>query len=254
LMSDPPGELVWLDGRPLTAPGPDGSPQQQRTNFRAGGIAPGRHVIEIKGNPLLQEVRYEFEVVPHTAPPIMLSLPRRDPGSVPVAEVDSALSPSATARLDPPVRRERRPSGTKRAGEEDFGLPVAERPRQAPSTVSPPPPPPPPPPVEKPRPERAVEPEDDFAMPVGEARRRRVNAASNAAPGECFMTLNTKPWSQVLVDGLDIGKTTPLADYKVACGPHQLTFRRKDLGIEQRFNVRVVEGEPFKRVFTLRDE
>jgi hypothetical protein len=59
LTSDPPGVLVWLDGRPLT--GRDGSGPQARTNFRVDQIAPGRHLLEIKGDPRFAEWRSYFD-------------------------------------------------------------------------------------------------------------------------------------------------------------------------------------------------
>jgi hypothetical protein len=59
LTSDPPGALVWLDGRPLT--GRYGSGPQARTNFRVDRIAPGRHLLEIKGDPRFVEWRSYFD-------------------------------------------------------------------------------------------------------------------------------------------------------------------------------------------------
>jgi hypothetical protein len=43
LTSEPPGGLVWLDGKPVMGWG-----EQARTNFRASRIAPGHHVAEIR--------------------------------------------------------------------------------------------------------------------------------------------------------------------------------------------------------------
>jgi len=57
LTSQPPGGLIWLDGKPLMA-GQNG--QQAVTNFRASGIEPGGHVVEIRGNPLFQVWRQEM--------------------------------------------------------------------------------------------------------------------------------------------------------------------------------------------------
>jgi hypothetical protein len=46
LTSEPPGQLVWVDGVPF----PGGMREQARTDFRAFRIAPGHHVIEIRGD------------------------------------------------------------------------------------------------------------------------------------------------------------------------------------------------------------
>ena len=45
ITSEPAGVPVWLDGEPLRG---DSGPA--RTDFRAGGIAPGRHLLELKHN------------------------------------------------------------------------------------------------------------------------------------------------------------------------------------------------------------
>ena len=45
LTSEPPGGLVWLDGAPIKG----AAGQQARTDFRAFRIAPGHHLLEIKG-------------------------------------------------------------------------------------------------------------------------------------------------------------------------------------------------------------
>src|SRR5204863_4936422 len=58
LVSEPPGGLVWLDGAPFTSG--DENAQQARTNFKAYRVAPGRHVIEIKGDPRFAEWKQEF--------------------------------------------------------------------------------------------------------------------------------------------------------------------------------------------------
>jgi hypothetical protein len=45
LTSEPPGQPVWLDGTPVMT----AESWQTRTNFRASRIAPGHHVLEIRG-------------------------------------------------------------------------------------------------------------------------------------------------------------------------------------------------------------
>jgi hypothetical protein len=67
LTSDPPGALAWLDGKPLGT-----AEWQTRTNFRASGIAPGRHLLELRGGWFgdapreFKHWRLEFEVEPGT--------------------------------------------------------------------------------------------------------------------------------------------------------------------------------------------
>jgi len=59
LVSDPPGELLWLDGLPMR--GARG--WQARTSMRATGISPGPHVLEIRGG-RFKDWRLEFDVEP----------------------------------------------------------------------------------------------------------------------------------------------------------------------------------------------
>jgi hypothetical protein len=58
LTSDPPMQLVWLDGQPFT--GGDLTGPQARTDLRASRVPPGRHVLEIKGDTRFAPWRHEF--------------------------------------------------------------------------------------------------------------------------------------------------------------------------------------------------
>jgi eukaryotic-like serine/threonine-protein kinase len=57
LTSEPSGGLVWLDDKPLVA---DDRGKQATTRFHASRIAPGPHMVEIRGNPQLRDWRQEF--------------------------------------------------------------------------------------------------------------------------------------------------------------------------------------------------
>ncbi len=57
LTSTPPNLLVWLDGQPLFL---DQDGEQATTNLRATRIAPGPHVLELKGNPGYQSWAQEL--------------------------------------------------------------------------------------------------------------------------------------------------------------------------------------------------
>jgi len=77
LTSDPPGQPVWLDGLPFRTE----SGAQARTDFRAIRIAPGRHVIEIRGE-RFQPWHFELEVSPGALSKIhAVLLDRRQPPS-----------------------------------------------------------------------------------------------------------------------------------------------------------------------------
>jgi hypothetical protein len=58
LTSEPPQQLVWLDGEPFTGIDPSGP--QARTDLRASRVPPGGHVLEIKGNAAFAPWRHEF--------------------------------------------------------------------------------------------------------------------------------------------------------------------------------------------------
>ena len=57
LTSQPPGGLVWLDGQAFAV---NETGKQATTNFRASRITPGRHVLEIKGDPRFKDWRQEI--------------------------------------------------------------------------------------------------------------------------------------------------------------------------------------------------
>jgi hypothetical protein len=57
LTSQPPGGLVWLDGQAFVI---NETGKQATTNFRASRITPGRHVLEIKGDPRFKDWHQEI--------------------------------------------------------------------------------------------------------------------------------------------------------------------------------------------------
>jgi eukaryotic-like serine/threonine-protein kinase len=70
-------------------------------------------------------------------------------------------------------------------------------------------------------------------------------------PGQCRITVGSYPWSDLWIDGRDTGQQTPVVDLPIACGPHRLQFKRRDLRIDQTENVTVSEGHAFKRQYDL---
>jgi Protein kinase domain len=86
--------------------------------------------------------------------------------------------------------------------------------------------------------------------PVADAK------APLAAPGDagCSMTINSVPWSEVWIDGVNTGLHTPFVGHPVACGWRRLEFKRPDLQLDQGEWVLVKPGEPFRRRFSLTGE
>jgi hypothetical protein len=239
LTSEPPGGLVWLDGAAIKG----AAGQQARTDFRAFRIAPGHHVLEIKGENRFKPWRQDIEV---------------QPGAI--AKVHAMLIPASGA-----------PAGKSGSHQE-----VAQAP---PVTTTPPlpaPTPPPPPAVKPPPPahEAAVVPPpaptppphtphhkkshevalDDGAGPaVASAPADDDSGGTKAADkgGDCTMTVNSVPWSEVWIDGKNTSQHTPIVDYKISCGRHKLAFKRTDMQIDQTESINVKPGQNFKQRYTL---
>jgi hypothetical protein len=88
---------------------------------------------------------------------------------------------------------------------------------------------------------------------VFEQEAKTGGAAPAAGGGDCVVTLGSKPWAEVWVDGKNTGKMTPLVDFKVSCGRHKITFKNPELKIERNENITVRAGEKFKKVVPLVD-
>jgi serine/threonine-protein kinase len=74
---------------------------------------------------------------------------------------------------------------------------------------------------------------------------------ARAAAGACTITITSKPWTQVWLDGKDTRRHTPLVGYTVACGDHQLALKRDDLDIYQMEVITVRPDAPFKKSYPL---
>jgi hypothetical protein len=73
-------------------------------------------------------------------------------------------------------------------------------------------------------------------------------------PASCTITIGSKPWSEVWIDGRNTGKLTPLMDHRVPCGRRKITLKNPDLQIEKTETINVRSGEKFKKIFQLLDE
>jgi hypothetical protein len=69
--------------------------------------------------------------------------------------------------------------------------------------------------------------------------------------GDCTMTVNSVPWSEVWIDGKNTSQHTPIVDYKIPCGRHKLAFKRTDMQIDQTESINVKPGQNFKQRYTL---
>jgi serine/threonine protein kinase len=222
LTSIPPGGLVWLDGNAMS--GPDG---QARTDFRAYRIPPGKHVLEIKGDPKRQPWREEVQVEPGLIKKInAILIPVGNPVGSPVGNEGSKAPPSPAPSTAGPMVAQIPPSGAATPP------PAARKHRviKEPSTDSGEAPP-----ATTPRGSRTTTPSGDD---------------SSSGGGDCAITVGTRPWSEIWIDGKNTGRHTPYSE-SISCGKHKLTFKRPDLNLQRIESITVRSGEKFKQSFSL---
>ncbi len=254
LTSDPPGQLVWMDGQPFTGSDPAGP--QARTDFKATRVPPGRHVLEIQRRPAVQALAPR--VLPgagtHPGDP-------RDPGpGGPRAAAPrpsparrrscrSRRPPPTAAPTAPPPRRATASAGHARV-DAAWHTWINDAVHRAEAAL-----PPTPPSRRRParrRPGRRARPS---SPPRHRWRSRPAETPPPAPrPASCTVTIGSKPWSEVWIDGRNTGKLTPLVDHRVPCGRRKITLKNPDLQIEKTETVTVRSGEKFKKIFQLLDE
>jgi hypothetical protein len=222
----PPGGLVWLDGNPMA--GPDG---QARTDFRAYKIPPGKHLFEIKGDPKLQPWSEEVVIEPGVIKKVKANL-------VMVAEPSRGASQAARANPPPPVDTQAREAGNADAGARTgagaggpLALGGAQQPHRRPT-----------------RPARDPRSDDDSSSSASGG-----DSSSSGGGGDCTITVGTRPWSEVWIDGRNTGRHTPYSE-SIACGKHKLMFRRPDMNLTRNETVVIRPGEKFRQSYPLEEE
>ena len=93
----------------------------------------------------------------------------------------------------------------------------------------------------------AAAPEPAPAQPLPAAAPEAEDAV-----GEAFLRINTRPWSQVFIDGTQVG-TTPKIDLRVSAGSHRIRMVNTQLGLSKTVQVRPIAGETVSLVETLDD-
>jgi hypothetical protein len=234
LSSEPPGGLVWLDGAPMA--GPNG---QARTDFRAYRIPPGHHVLEIKGESRFRPWKEDIEVEAGSIRKIRATLVPSGEGATgrTVARAEPKLEPKPEAKPEP------KPEAKPEPRPEPAVVPAqvaAQNPTASPTN-----------------PARATGPGPrkkkvrDTLAAAGDEPKDSPKAADAAGGGECSITIGSRPWAEVWIDGKNTNKHTPFADYKIACGKHKIVFKRSDLNIDRTESITVSPGEKFKQSFSL---
>jgi hypothetical protein len=234
LTSEPPGGLVWLDGAPIQG----AAGQQARTDFRAFRISPGHHVLEIKGENRFKPWRQDVEVQPGAIQKVHALLIPASGGpspKTPPAHTEVAMAPPPPP---PPAPHVAPPSPA----------PAPSPPPPSPTTALAPPPPPPAPHV--PHHKKARETVADDSGP-GPGDGADDDGPKPEKGGDCTMTINSVPWSEVWIDGKNTTQHTPIVDYKIPCGRHKLAFKRSDMQIDHSESINVKPGQNFKQRYTL---
>ncbi len=83
--------------------------------------------------------------------------------------------------------------------------------------------------------------------PPRPATRPTPRPTPAAASGPAYLTINSRPWSQVYLDGRPIGNT-PRMNVEVRPGAHRITLVNPDFNIRKTITVRVAAGERKKVV------
>lgn len=87
------------------------------------------------------------------------------------------------------------------------------------------------------------------------AARDATSVPARAAPGEPqgILEVRSTPWGRVLLDGVDVGATTPLTAYPVRPGVHRVRVLDPVQGMEQGAEVRIAAGETARVELTLQN-
>jgi PEGA domain len=235
LTSEPPGGLVWLDGAPIQG----AAGQQARTDFRAFRIAPGHHLLEIKGENRFKPWQQNVEVEPGAIQKVHAMLIPASGSTTATGSGKSQSRPEVAVAPPPPPPPPPAPHNT----------PPSPPPETHEALVAPPPPAAPHVPRHKKAHEVALA--DDGASPTASADDDSSPKASADRGGDCTMTVNSVPWSEVWIDGKNTSQHTPVVDFKIPCGKHKLVFKRSDMQIDHSENITVRPGQNFKQRYTL---
>jgi eukaryotic-like serine/threonine-protein kinase len=263
--SEPPGGLVWLDGAPING----ASGQQARTDFRAFRIPPGHHVLEIKGEARFKPWRQDVEIEPGAirkihavlipagaagaaakTPPPIAQAPTPSAPPPPAATPPSATPPPPSAPPSPPpMAKKAGSSGSTSPGSSGGGSASPGGASSGSGTTSP-----------------GGASSGGGPIASGGARRKRRELPEESAGGgeeasakateggDCSITVNSIPWSEVWIDAKNTSKHTPLVDFKIPCGRHKLAFKRPDMQIDHVETINVRPGQNFKQRYTLEAE
>jgi serine/threonine protein kinase len=267
LTSEPPGGLVWFDG--VAIGGANG--KQATTDFRAYRIAPGKHVVEIKGETRFKPWRQEVEIQPGVIQKIHATLIPATGGSGKSASSGSGTTrevaqagtepppsplPSASSSDGAGAHKSARSSSGASAGSASSGASGSSAGSPSGSSAG-----------SSTLASGGTGSSASGSSGASSGRRRRAREVAVDDPastddsskassdgGDCSITVNSVPWSEVWIDGKNTSKHTPLVEFKLPCGKHKIAFKRADMQIDHSESIGVRAGQPFKHVYTLEAE
>ena len=85
---------------------------------------------------------------------------------------------------------------------------------------------------------------------VARASSSRSSSARSTSGGQGTLRINSRPWSQVYVDGRLIGNT-PQLNIKLSPGRHKVKLVNPDMGMTKRFRVKVQAGKATTKIVDL---
>ncbi len=83
---------------------------------------------------------------------------------------------------------------------------------------------------------------EDASKTRRKTKRRAPTKVARAPAEPAFVSVNSDPWSYVVIDGKRI-KATPLRSHRITPGRHQVVLRNPEAGVERRFEIDVKPGE-----------
>ena len=215
IRSTPEGAAVWIDGQSAN----------EVTPARLTGIAPGIHRLQLK---LDGYTEYELQMfVPDGT---LLQLPAAE--LVPSADAAHAAKPA-------------RPSARSKKSDDEEELAAAPRARSRKSDDD-----------DEPAPRssyrsRKSDDSDDFGSSRASRSSTTTEKSAPASSGKLgTLRLNTRPWSQVIVDGRMVGNT-PQPNLQLSAGKHKLQLINQQLGLNKTVTVTIEPGEINTQVLNL---
>ncbi|MET0385432.1 MAG: PEGA domain-containing protein [Polyangiales bacterium] len=249
LSSEPAGATVYVDDKSI--PG--------RTPVRVVDLAPGEHRVRVE-----QTGWSSWETTVHATTGTVLPLPQVSLQPLVVARGDQPLPPPVELSAAPTNPRAKSGSRWTRAARSGGDEPTpraaannnsddndddaddAEEDKPEPAR-SQPVEPPAPDPQPKARPDPVAE-----AAPSPQAQAVEATPASAAASGGETGTLrvNSRPWSQVFIDGRPFG-STPRMNIELPVGPHKLELVNDEFSVRRTIELTIVAGKIETRVINL---